>query len=262
MKLSLMNKKSNSCNILGTQLYCSYYSQILQVIDRQIQLKKHHFICVAATHLIMEAYYDHELRQKINQSLCTTTDGMPLVWLVRHRGYRQAQRVYGPDLMLKGCAMAQNKKYKIFLLGGTSGQGYRLSKNLNKIFPKLNIAGYHETPNRPLSSKDNQIIVKKINQSQADLVWIGLGCPFQESWMVKYYQQLDHALCIGVGAAFDFISGQKKQAPSWMRNHGLEWLFRLLQEPKRLWRRYLILNSKFIWALILQKWQKKSNFSI
>lgn len=252
-----MNNKTKQCNILGTRLCCSNYRYILEIIDQQIKLKRPHFICVAATHLIMEAYYDNKLRQAINQALCITTDGMPLVWLAQQKGHKQTQRIYGPDLMLRGCAMAQDNNYKIFLVGGGKGQGAKLSKKLKQQFPKLQIVGFFDTPTRPLSSKDSQKIVKKINHSQADLVWVGLGCPFQEHWMVKYHKQLDHALCIGVGAAFDFISGQKKQAPPWMRKHGLEWLFRLLQEPKRLWRRYLILNSTFIWTLITQKWQRK-----
>ena len=256
MKLSLLNKNKN-VNILGTKVDCADYKRILKKIDFQISKKQSHFICVAAVHLLMEARKDSLFQKKINQSLATTSDGMPLVWLAKLKGQKQTQRVYGPELMLQLCHLAEQKEYKIFLLGGAKGQGKILKKKLLQQFPNLKIAGYTDTPKRPIPELENQKIIKQINQSKTTIVFVGLGCPIQEKWMINHYQQLDVAVCLGVGAAFDFISGKIKQAPPWMQNNGLEWLFRLIQEPKRLWKRYLLLNCQFVLALLKEQMIKK-----
>ncbi len=256
MKLSLL-KKNKNISILGTKVDCADYQKILKKIDFQISKKQSHFICVAAVHLLMEAKKDPLFQKKINQSLTTTSDGMPLVWFAKLKGQKQTQRVYGPELMLQLCHLAEQKEYKIFLLGGAKGQGKILEKKLLQRFKNLQIVGHIDTPQRPIPEPDNQKIIKQINKSKASIVFIGLGCPIQEKWMVDYYQQLDGAVCLGVGAAFDFISGKIKQAPPWMQKHGLEWLFRLIQEPKRLWRRYLLLNCQFVLALLKEEIYKK-----
>lgn len=255
MKSSLL-KYTNQIKVLGSKINCSDYEHILKEILWQIERKKSHFVCVAAVHLIMEAKKDHLLQAQINQSLATVSDGVPLVWIAKLRGQKQTKRVYGPELMLKLCQIASKKSYKIFLLGGANGQCKILKKKLLDKFPNLQIVDYVDTPHRPIPEQENQKIIKKINTSKAAIVFVGLGCPIQEKWMIENYKKLDTAICIGVGAAFDFISGKIRQAPIWMQNSGLEWFFRLLQEPKRLWKRYLILNTYFIFSLITEKFKQ------
>ena len=142
-------------------------------------------------------------------------------------------------------------------MGGAKGQGKILEKKLLKKFKNLQIAGHVDAPKRPIPETETIKIIKQINRSKASIVFVGLGCPIQEEWMVDHYQELDSAVCLGVGAAFDFISGKIKQAPPWMQKSGLEWLFRLVQEPKRLWRRYLLLNFQFVLALLREEVNKK-----
>lgn len=249
--------KNNQVAILGSKIDCSNYEHILKKINLQIRKKQSHFVCVAAVHLLMEAKKDSNLQKKINQSLATTSDGMPLVWVSKLKGWKQTQRVYGPELMLRLCKLSEKNKYKIFLLGGARGQGKILGKKLLKKFPKLQIAGHIDTPQRPIPEKDNQKIIKQINNNNASIVFVGLGCPIQEKWMIDNYQKLNGTVCVGVGAAFDFISGKIKQAPPWMQASGLEWLFRLLQEPRRLWKRYLVLNFQFVLALVNEEIKKR-----
>lgn len=249
--------KNRQITILGSKVDCSDYEHILKKINLQIKKKQNHFVCVAAVHLLMEAKKDPLLQKKINQSLATTSDGMPLVWVAKLKGLTYTERVYGPELMLKLCKLSEKNKYKIFLLGGARGQGKILRTKLLKKFPKLQIAGQVDTPHRPIPKKDNQQIIKQINNSKASIVFVGLGCPIQEKWMFDNYQKLNGVICVGVGAAFDFISGKIKQAPTWMQVNGLEWLFRLLQEPRRLWKRYLVLNFQFVLAIINEKVKKR-----
>ncbi len=255
MKSFLPNNKR--IKILGTKVNCSNYKDILNIIDLQIKKKQSHFVCVAATHLLVEAQNNKILQKNINKSLVTTTDGMPLVWIAKLRGQKEANRVYGPDLMLKLCALAAKKQYKIFLLGGANGQGQILKTKLLNKFPNLKIAGFSNTPNRPIPEKENQKNIQQINKNQAQIVFVGLGCPIQEKWMTENYKKLNSAVCIGVGAAFDFISGKVKQAPMWMQKSGLEWFWRLIQEPKRLWKRYLFLNLIFIKSIFKEEIKKK-----
>jgi N-acetylglucosaminyldiphosphoundecaprenol N-acetyl-beta-D-mannosaminyltransferase len=168
------------------------------------------------------------------------------VWLIKLAGHRQVERVYGPDLMLKVCVRANQVGATIFLLGGAKGQSQNLKSVLQKQFSGVRVVGHADTPVRPLSKRDNLRIIKQINTSKAKIIFVGLGCPHQEQWMIDNLPSLKTGVAIGVGAAFDFLTGRARQAPRWMQKIGLEWLFRLLQEPRRLARRYLILNTLFV----------------
>jgi len=223
----------------------NYLSTIIEIVN-SIIAKKKIYICVAATHLIMECQKNPKLLSGVNKAALVTTDGMPLVWLSKIYGNKHATRVYGPILTIILSKVSEVKKFKVYILGGSKGQSKELSNNLKEIFPKLNIVGTSDTPIRPIPEKDNNKILNLINKSKADIVFVGLGCPTQELWMIKNRNKVNSSVLIGVGAAFDFITGNVKQAPSWIQNGGLEWLFRLIQEPKRLWKRYCILNTQFV----------------
>jgi N-acetylglucosaminyldiphosphoundecaprenol N-acetyl-beta-D-mannosaminyltransferase len=176
---------------------------------------------------------------------------MPLVWGLKLLGYPQATRVYGPDLMLTICQRAAAENLGIYLYGGTEACLTQLQVNLIKRFPTLNIVGADSPPFRPLEPQEEEVALAKINRSGAHILFVGLGCPKQEIWMANHYKKIDLVM-VGVGAAFNFHSGLVSQAPRWLMALGLEWFYRLLMEPKRLWRRYLINNPAFI---ILFTWQ-------
>ncbi len=227
------------------------YELALEKIKSWIQSKDRQYVCVSAVHLLMECQEDKALREGVNKSGMVTSDGMPLVWLLKIMGkYNWAERVYGPDLTLKLCQLAQKKGYKIFLLGGSKGESVNLSKKLMIKFPRLKIVGTADTPIRPIPSDENKKIVEKINKLKAQILFVGMGCPWQEKWMIENIENTKVNVMIGVGAAFDFITGKEKQAPKWMQKMGMEWFYRLCHNPKRLWHRYLVLNSKFILKLI------------
>ena len=177
---------------------------------------------------------------------------MPLVWISRLRGHSGVERVYGPDLMLACCEASVAKGYRHFFYGGAGGVPEQLSERLQKRFPGLQIAGQWSPPFRELTTLEEAEMVERINAAQPDIVWIGLSTPKQERWMARYVGRISAPVLIGVGAAFDMHAGVKKQPPRWMQRSGLEWLFRLGAEPRRLWRRYLINNPLFAWRLLLQ----------
>jgi N-acetylglucosaminyldiphosphoundecaprenol N-acetyl-beta-D-mannosaminyltransferase len=186
----------------------------------------------------MDAYRDPELRRIFNASGMTTPDGMAIVWLLRLQGHRRVSRVYGPDLMLEVCRAGVAKGYRHFLYGGDEGVANRLAQALVERFPGLRIAGTHTPPFRALTDDEDLQVIAKINASGADIVWVGLSTPKQEWWMAGHLGKIDAPVMVGVGAAFDFLSGRKPQAPLWIQRSGLEWLFRLATEPRRLWPRY------------------------
>ena len=192
------------------------------------------------------------LRKIYNESGLTTPDGMPLVWLCRLSGCKNVDRVYGPDLMLALCEHSATKGYSHFFYGGATGVPARLSDVLQRRFPGLQVRGTYSPPFHSLSQEEDLEIVRMINDANPDVVWVGLGAPKQELWMAEHRELLRAPVLIGVGAAFDFHAGGKKQAPYWMQRSGLEWLFRLLSEPKRLWKRYIYDNPRFVILILLQ----------
>ncbi len=235
--------------VLNIPIYQKGYKNILYKIKRSVDYHKKIYICVAATHLIMECQKNNNLLVGVQKADVVTPDGMPLVWLSKLYGNKNASRIYGPNLTLMVCKLAQRYRFKIFLLGGASGQSSKLAEKLQKQFPNLEVVGTQDTPIRPIPEKENNQIIKKINTAKPDIVFVGLGCPNQELWMISNRDKVNASTLIGVGAAFDFITGTVKQAPKWMQNNGLEWFFRLLQDPKRLWRRYTILNTLFFFKI-------------
>lgn len=206
--------------------------------------KKYVNICTADT--VVQCFDQPALAKIVMNSGMATTDGMPLVWLARRFGFSFAERVYGPDLMLALCSLSESKGYRHFFYGATDEVLDRLKINLMTQFPKLAIAGMYSPPFRPLEKLEKDEVVEKINASGADIIWCGLGTPKQDYWVSEFRPLLEGSVILAVGAGFNFHAGSVRQAPRWMMKSGLEWLFRLLVEPRRLWRRYLIGNPRFL----------------
>jgi N-acetylglucosaminyldiphosphoundecaprenol N-acetyl-beta-D-mannosaminyltransferase len=219
--------------------------EVTRWIDNGIQ----HYVCVTGVHGVMESQGDAELLRIHNESGLTTPDGMPMVWAARLAGAKNTQRVYGPDLMLAVCERAAQRGWGCFLYGATDDVLDQLRCNLSDRFPGLKIVGTHSPPFRPLTAEEDAAVIHEINDSGAQIVWVGLSTPKQERWMASHIGRLNAPALFGVGAAFDIHAGNLKQAPRWMQRSGLEWLFRLASEPRRLWRRYAVNNPRFVLAI-------------
>ena len=225
---------------------------VIPIITGWISERSRRYICVTSVHGVMESQRDENIRSIHNSSGLTVPDGMPLVWLLRLKGYNKVKRVYGPTLMLKLCEFSTEHGYKHFLYGGHPGVPDKLKARLEERFAGLNIVKTYSPPFRPLTPEEDQEVIKMINDAKPDIVWVGLSTPKQEKWMAEHVDKLNAPALIGVGAAFDFISGRVKQAPIWMRRSSLEWLFRLMTEPRRLWRRYARNNPLFLVMVLMQ----------
>jgi len=245
-------QKVQRVNILGVGVSALNMALALEIIEGWIEHREPHYVCVTGVHGVMESQRDENLRRIHNRAGLVTPDGMPLVWLSRLKGFRHVERVYGPDLMLALCERSAAKGYRHFFYGGAEGVPEQLASVLQKRFPGLQVAGTFSPPFRPFTPEEDEQIIQMINEAAPDIVWVGLSTPKQERWMAEHVGRLVAPVLIGVGAAFDFHTGRKPQAPRWMQRAGLEWLFRLLTEPRRLWRRYLINNPLFVALVVLQ----------
>jgi len=239
-------------NILGVGVSAVNMTMALDIIDGWVARRDPHYVCVTGVHGVMESQQDEHLRHIHNQAGLVTPDGMPLVWLSRLKGHRHVDRVYGPDLMLALCEQSVARGYRHFFYGGEGGVPEQLAANLQLRFPGLQVAGIHSPPFRPLTREEDEQVAQMLNQAAPDIVWVGLSTPKQERWMAAHVGRVEAPVFIGVGAAFDFLAGRKRQAPRWMQRNGLEWLFRLLTEPRRLWRRYLVNNPLFVLLVLAQ----------
>jgi N-acetylglucosaminyldiphosphoundecaprenol N-acetyl-beta-D-mannosaminyltransferase len=249
----------NKFNVLGITVDAV---QIPDVIDKMKDWIARNDACryVAVTdmHSVMEAQRDAQFKTILNSADLVVPDGFPLVLLGRRKGFELRRRVYGPELMLRFCAESAPKAYRHFFFGGAPGVAEDLARRFASQFPGLVVAGTFCPPFRQLTSEENDAAIAAIECSRADIVWVGLGAPKQERWMFANRDKLRVPLLVGVGAAFDFHTGRVAQAPFWMREHGLEWLFRLSQEPRRLWRRYLVHGAEFAALVLLELlgWKK------
>lgn len=239
------------CHILKTRVHLTSYGDACGRILAAIRAEEFGYVAIANVHMVMTGYWRSDFQTIINQALLTTPDGMPLVWSLKLFGFKQATRVYGPDLMLHCCAMAAQEQLPIYLYGSRPATLQKLQKNLQAQFPGLTIVGMEAPPFREPTTEEIRNTLTTIQQSGAKLIFVGLGCPKQECWMGKYTDQLPGIL-LGVGAAFDFHAGEVSQAPRWMMGLGLEWVYRLSQEPHRLWKRYLVNNPAFVVLLLYQ----------
>jgi N-acetylglucosaminyldiphosphoundecaprenol N-acetyl-beta-D-mannosaminyltransferase len=229
------------------------YEGTLDLIDEHVAQRRPGYVCVANVHTVMAAGEDPQLRSALAGSVINVPDGMPLVWALNALGHPLGDRVYGPELMWRACARAATTGTRFYLYGGRNqGALTQLADNLCRQHPGLQIVGGFSPPHRPLTDEERQAIVAEINRAAADIVWVGIGVPKQEKWMAEMHPHLEAPVLIGVGAAFDFHAGLMPQAPARLQRAGLEWAYRLLQEPRRLWWRYLRYNPRFVAAFAAQ----------
>lgn len=233
------------CEILKTNINVTNMSDTIKYIDGHLDDLRGKYICVSNVHTTVMSYENEEYRKIQNGAAMALPDGAPLSSYSRRKGYKQAQRVTGPDLMLELFAISKEKGYRHYFYGATEETLQSMKEVLERDYPGIQIAGMYAPPFRALTPQEDAQIVAKINEARPDFIWIGLGAPKQEEWMYQHMGQLQGVL-IGVGAGFDYLAGYIKRAPRWMQRMSLEWLYRLLQDPKRLWRRYFTSNVKFI----------------
>ena len=239
-------------NVLGIGLSAINLDSALAAVSDALAKKTKGYVCVTGVHGVMESQGDPALRGILNRAFLNTPDGMPMVWAGKLRGFREMDRVYGPDLMHLVCDWSRQKNYTHFLYGGADGVAPELKQRLVEKFPGLKIAGTYTPPFRALNATEEAELIRTVDELKPDIFWVGLSTPKQERFMAQYGPKLAATLMFGVGAAFDFHAGRVRQAPRWMQRSGLEWLFRLGCEPKRLWKRYLKNNPVFAWKIFWQ----------
>jgi N-acetylglucosaminyldiphosphoundecaprenol N-acetyl-beta-D-mannosaminyltransferase len=253
--------------VLGVGISTTSYEEVVRVCEAWISQRRSwtdggepsqaislsHFVCVVSVHGVITARDDRDFHNVLNNADIATPDGMPLVWALRSFGESAQQRVYGPNLMLHLCAMAARVGARVFLYGGRPDTLAALQTYLGKRFPELRICGVFSPPFRPLTPEEDKEIRNTIRQSGADLLFVGMSTPKQDHWMMAHQDIHPALVMVGVGAAFDFHAGRVPQAPSWVQRAGLEWLFRLMVEPGRLWKRYLLLTPRFLPLWGMQK---------
>ncbi len=231
--------------VLGVRVFAVQIPDVIAQMERWIAKRDGcHTVAVTGMHGVTEANRHARFKRVLNSSSLVIPDGMPLVWIARRKGHPLRRRTYGPELM-DTFVRTTGPKYRHFLYGGKDGVADRLARTLAARYG-AKIAGVYSPPFRPLRPEERDDVIKTINSSNADVLWVGLSTPKQEIWMDEYKDRLRVPVALGVGAAFDINSGLAKQAPPWMREHGFEWLFRLLSEPRRLWRRYLLYGPEFV----------------
>jgi len=239
-------------NVLGVGVSAINMDMALAGITQALEKKEKGYVCVTGVHGVSEAQSDPGFRQILNRAFLCTPDGMPLVWVGRLQGQKHMGRVYGPDLTLALLALSEQTGWRHFFYGGADGTAQVLQEKLLHRFPKLRIVGTYQPPFRPLNAEEQATLTEMIRAVRPDVVWVGLSTPKQERFMAEYLPKLDVTLMFGVGAAFDFLAGKVRQAPRWMQRSGLEWLFRLCSEPRRLWKRYCKNNPLFVARIICQ----------
>lgn len=235
-------------NVLGVGVSSINMNDAIGIVDEWIEKRKSNYVTITGVHGVMESQADENLRKIHNQAGMVTPDGMPLAWLGRYGGHDNVTRVCGPDFMLEILENSLSKGYRHYLYGGNEGVPKLLKSKLEQKFPGIKIVGTFSPPFRALTKEEDDRIIKNIKGTKPDIVWVGLGTPKQERWMASHVGQLESTVLVGVGAAFDFHAGLKSRAPLWMQRSGLEWLFRLLSEPRRLWWRYFKNNPLFIFS--------------
>ncbi|HVL75188.1 MAG TPA: WecB/TagA/CpsF family glycosyltransferase [Noviherbaspirillum sp.] len=236
------------------------WSEAISRIAGWAAARESRYVCICNVHSVVTTTRDVEFKIAVNNADMATPDGAPIAWALRHLGHTGQQRINGPDLMWKYLAEAERRDQSVFFYGSTEATLERLRLTLARKFPLLRIAGCYSPPFRSLSREEDEQIVRMINDSGANVVFVGLGCPKQEKWMADHRGRVQ-AVMIGVGAAFDYHAGVLKRAPVWWQNHGLEWLFRLGAEPRRLFRRYMVTNTLFVFGFLRQVVVDKLPFS-
>jgi len=244
---------SHKLNLLGVRVSAVDLPTAVAEMELAIVEGRRAYVSTCPVYTLMQGHERHEVRAALNGADWVTPDGMPVAWALRWFGAHGVGRVYGPDLMLALAELSARQGYAQYYLGGGPGVAEALAIEMRRRFPRLNVAGTYCPPFRALAPEEEREMVTRLNVSGAQIIWVGLGSPKQDLWMARYRARLTAPLLVAVGAAFDFFTGRQVQAPVWMQRNGLEWLFRLLHEPRRLWRRYLVYNPKFLFQLGLQR---------
>jgi N-acetylglucosaminyldiphosphoundecaprenol N-acetyl-beta-D-mannosaminyltransferase len=240
-----------SRRVLGMRVDATSYAETADAVIERAESGAGGMVCVATAHMAIECLDDPRLRRAVNSADRVTPDGMSLVWALHRLGVASATRVYGPSLLPILCARAEARGLAVGLYGGTPRVLDALQAELRRRFPALRIPFAWSPPFRALDPEEDAAVRDAIEASGVRILFVGLGCPKQERWMAEHREGLPCVL-VGVGAAFDFLAGAKPQAPRWMRGAGLEWLFRVGAEPRRLWRRYLFGNARFLYHFLLR----------
>jgi N-acetylglucosaminyldiphosphoundecaprenol N-acetyl-beta-D-mannosaminyltransferase len=240
--------------VVGVPLAIADYERTMAWMDATIATRGRGYVIPATVHAVMVTQEDAAARSAIvADRALSVPDGQPLVWAMRLLGHRDASRVYGPELMARYCERAARNGTRMFLYGGRNqGALVQLALNLRRRYPGIKIVGGYSPPYHDLDDDERAGIAAEINRTRADVVWVGIGQPKQEKWMAQMQEQLDVPVLVGVGAAFDFHAGLVPQAPTWIQSLGLEWAYRLAQEPRRLWRRYARYNPRFLFDFARQ----------
>jgi len=242
----------DSVNVLGVNVSAVNMDLAVSLTEQWIDIGHPGYVCVTGVHGVMEAQNDPEFLNILNRAAITLPDGMPMTWVGRLHGFRQMNRVFGPDFMAAICRLSAERGYRNFFYGGQPGVADLLSEKLSNRFPGLQVVGTYTPPFRPLTPNEEDEVAAQILQSRPHIVWVGLSTPKQERFMTQYAGRFNVPLMVGVGAAFDYHTGQIRDCSVWIKRAGLQWLHRFIQDPKRLWKRYLINNPAFIWRIVLQ----------
>lgn len=243
------------CEILKTNINVTDMPDTLAYIEGHIDELRGSYICVCNVHTTVMSYENVHYRMVQNSAAMALPDGAPLSKYSQKAGFGDAKRVTGPDLMSELFRISDQKGYRHFFYGSTQQTLDEMRTALQRDYPKIVIAGMYAPPFRPLTGKEDQDVITRINNAKPDFVWVGLGAPKQEEWMYDHQGKLN-AVSVGVGAGFDYIAGRIKRAPRIMQMLCLEWLYRLLQDPRRLWKRYVVTNTKFIWYILRERFTK------
>jgi len=235
------------CTVISMDVDVTNLSNALANVEELANQNIGSYVCVSNVHMCMEVFDSADFESVVNNADLVIPDGRPLSWAQKLLGHKNAEQVRGQDIMNAICEQSGTKKLNIGLYGGSSDELLKqVITELKTSYPDINITFSYSPPFRPLTDEEDSDIVKQINDADVNVLFVGIGCPKQERWMAEHKEQLN-CVMLGVGAAYDFIAGSKKHAPRWMQRVGLEWLFRLLSEPKRLWKRYLQQNPRFIY---------------
>jgi len=244
-------------NVLGVNVSAIDLCGAAEMADRWIAAGNRGYICVTGVHGVMDAQADPEFRHVLNHAFLNVPDGMPMSWVGRLQGFNKMDRVFGPDLMASLCRISVERNYRHFLYGGEPGVAELLKQRLESRFPGLQIVGTYTPPFRNLTLEEEEEIVGELQELKPHIVWVGLSTPKQERFMARYVDRFQVPLLVGVGAAFDYHTGRIRDCSGWIKRAGLQWLHRLLQDPKRLWKRYLKNNPAFLWKIALQIFKLK-----
>lgn len=240
----------NTVSVMGARIDALAWNDALGRLRVWAEAGESRYVCICNVHSVITSYQDAVFQAVVNEADMATPDGMPVAWALRKSGFPDQQRINGPDLMWMYCRLAEANGQSVYFYGSSESTLALLLAKLTAAFPKLIVGGHYSPPFRALTEEEDAAVVERINSSGAGVVFVSLGCPKQEMWMAAHRGKVN-AVMIGVGAAFDYHAGTIKRAPLWMQNAGLEWFYRLVSEPRRLWRRYLVTNSIYMAKVVL-----------